>query len=465
MRIGSALLVLCILFCLTQAQWEPDVRVTNDPGNSFLCGQQCLVALGDTLHVVFVDDRSGDFNVYYTRSLDAGANWDSAVRVSPGDSNRIFGATIAAAGADVHVVWEGPGNGSLWYRHSTDGGTTWKPETALVESPRGCGTPVLAADGDHVGLVWGDGRDGSYNGELYYKQSDDAGLNWTADTRLTTDQQDSVLDKEASLVVRGSHRYIVWTRMHWRTYVPQVWFMRSTDGGATWQPRVHITDDTTRQEQPMVAAAGNSVHVCWYDGRPETSGIYYRRSSDNGASWSMEQCLTDSTHGSDHPAIAAAGANVHVAFRANYSGQLVANYRGSTDNGQTWSPDTTLSSLAGMGTANIAAAGTRAHIMLYDNRDGNFEIYSKRNMTAGAVMETPGAEVRTPSRGATIVRGVLSLSAASRQNVVCRAELLGINGRKVLDLHAGPNDVSRLAPGVYFALPGGTDAGRRIIAR
>jgi hypothetical protein len=31
-----------------------------------------------------------------------------------------------------------------------------------------------------------------------------------------------------------------------------------------------------------------------------------------------------------------------------------------------------------------------------------------------------------------------------------RAVLLGIGGRKVMDLVPGPNDVSRLAPGVYF---------------
>jgi hypothetical protein len=38
----------------------------------------------------------------------------------------------------------------------------------------------------------------------------------------------------------------------------------------------------------------------------------------------------------------------------------------------------------------------------------------------------------------------------SRQNTGYRVELLDVSGRKVLDLHPGPNDVSRLSPGVYF---------------
>jgi hypothetical protein len=52
--------------------------------------------------------------------------------------------------------------------------------------------------------------------------------------------------------------------------------------------------------------------------------------------------------------------------------------------------------------------------------------------------------------GATIVRGVLLLQEARGEMREARCELLDISGRKVLDLHLGANDVSRLAPGVYF---------------
>jgi hypothetical protein len=445
------MLLIAGLAGVAVAQWEPDQRLTDDPANSFLCGQSCIATRGDTVHVIFVDDRTGEFNVYYTRSLDAGVTWDSAVRVSPGDSNRIFGATIAASGSRIHVAWEGRGNGSLWYRRSDDGGTTWQSETVLVQSPRGCGTPVLAADGGRVGFAWGDSRDGSYNGELYYKQSLDAGASWGPDTRLTTDQ-DSVLDKEACLSVSGGYRYIVWTRTHWRTDVTQVWFMRSTDDGATWQPRTRITADTTRQEQPMLAAAWSNVHVTWFDGRDAAPGIYYRGSADNGASWGTERWLTDGTYGADYPAIAAVVGNVHIAYRAWPSGQFVLDYAASTDNGQTWSAETVLTSLAGMGTANLAATGSRAHVLLYDNRDGNFEMYHKRNLTAGGVEGRHTHSAQRITASATVVRSTLHLAwdlgGPSPKPVI----LLDAGGRRVMTLRAGSNDVSRLAPGVYFVV-------------
>ena len=71
--------------------------------------------------------------------------------------------------------------------------------------------------------------------------------------------------------------------------------------------------------------------------------------------------------------------------------------------------------------------------------------------SALGIMEQRQLAVRNPQHAATIVRGVLMLGAVdSRQKTTYRAELLDAAGRKMLDLRSGVNDVSRLAPGVYF---------------
>ncbi|MBM3330573.1 hypothetical protein FJY68_01820 [candidate division WOR-3 bacterium] len=66
-----------------------------------------------------------------------------------------------------------------------------------------------------------------------------------------------------------------------------------------------------------------------------------------------------------------------------------------------------------------------------------------------AVAEAPSDGVRTPNRGATIVRGVLRLAPSASPSSSTN-HLLDISGRKVMGLVPGANDVSRLAPGVYF---------------
>ncbi|MBM3332814.1 hypothetical protein FJY68_13370 [candidate division WOR-3 bacterium] len=75
------------------------------------------------------------------------------------------------------------------------------------------------------------------------------------------------------------------------------------------------------------------------------------------------------------------------------------------------------------------------------------------------VEEMPNAEVRTTSPGPTVVRGTLNLQPAicSLQSEIA---LLSVDGRKVLDLRPGPNDVRSLAPGVYFLRGPMTEDGR-----
>jgi hypothetical protein len=69
----------------------------------------------------------------------------------------------------------------------------------------------------------------------------------------------------------------------------------------------------------------------------------------------------------------------------------------------------------------------------------------------GGVEERSEPQAPSVKPGLTVLRGVLVLGAAdSRQNTGYRAELLDAAGRKAVDLHPGGNDVSHLAPGVYF---------------
>jgi hypothetical protein len=84
------------------------------------------------------------------------------------------------------------------------------------------------------------------------------------------------------------------------------------------------------------------------------------------------------------------------------------------------------------------------------------------------VEETPNAEVRTANPMPTIVRGVLVLDELGtrselpeRNSVMSRAALLDASGRKVMDLRTGVNDVTHLAPGIYFVRSEPSAVGRQ----
>jgi hypothetical protein len=78
---------------------------------------------------------------------------------------------------------------------------------------------------------------------------------------------------------------------------------------------------------------------------------------------------------------------------------------------------------------------------------GGMDYLALRYGVAGAVTETPSAKVRTARRVPTIVRGVLRMAECPSTS---SSYLLDACGRNVMELLPGANDVSRLAPGVYF---------------
>jgi YVTN family beta-propeller protein len=100
-------------------------------------------------------------------------------------------------------------------------------------------------------------------------------------------------------------------------------------------------------------------------------------------------------------------------------------------------------------------AATTGNLGLGTPFAGNPEVYAVyRVFSHPGIEEAMNDERGVMSVGPSIVRGVLFLpkmgTVPSGTVPVFGPSLLDINGRRVLELHQGANDVSRLSPGVYF---------------
>ncbi|MBN2465517.1 SBBP repeat-containing protein [candidate division WOR-3 bacterium] len=84
-----------------------------------------------------------------------------------------------------------------------------------------------------------------------------------------------------------------------------------------------------------------------------------------------------------------------------------------------------------------------------DNDSTGIDYLTLAYTSVSAVAAEPKVAVRTPRAGPTIIRGVLRTGDRGPKTGD-RAGLLDVSGRKVMELHTGANDVSRLSPGVYF---------------
>src|SRR5262249_38162599 len=149
----------------------------------------------------------------------------------------------------------------IYYKRSTDAGVTWGGDTRLTNNPANSFSPSVAVFDNHVHLTWFDQRDG--NNEVYYKRSDDGGLTWGADTRLTNNHAVSVFP---AIATSGSMVVHVAWQEH-RDGNGEIYYKRSSDGGITWGNDMRLTNNAANSFAPSIAAAGLDVHVAWFDQR------------------------------------------------------------------------------------------------------------------------------------------------------------------------------------------------------
>ncbi len=373
---------LIIFFSATQlfAQWQADVRLTNDPANSRTSYNNawCITASGNTLHVVWYDFRDGNNEIYYKRSTDSGVNWgaDTRLTVNTADS---WLPSVAVSGSVVHVVWydERDGNYEIYYKRSTDSGLSWGTDTRLTNNTAASLYPSVAVSGSVVHVVWHDSRDG--NEEIYYKRSTDSGLSWGADTRLTNN---TVASLSPSVAVSGSVVHLVWYDSRDGNW--EIYYKRSTDGGVSWGTDIRLTNNTAASWYPSVAVSGSVVHVVWYDERDGNLEIYYKRSTDSGVNWGADTRLTNNTSYSESPSVAVSGSVVHVVWYDYRDGNYEIYYKRSTDSGVNWGADTRLTNNTAYSVyPSVAVSGSALHVVWFDERDGNSEIYYKRSTDSG----------------------------------------------------------------------------------
>jgi YVTN family beta-propeller protein len=100
------------------------------------------------------------------------------------------------------------------------------------------------------------------------------------------------------------------------------------------------------------------------------------------------------------------------------------------------------------GTAPTALAWNPVHSWVYVSNPGGSSITVVSDTMLCVEENEPQAS--SHKLQATVVRGVLFLHGDRRPGTGDRAAFLDISGRKVMDLKPGANDVSALAPGVYF---------------
>jgi len=284
--------------------WGADTRLTNDPASSQL---STVAVSGNVVYVMWYDLRNGAGEIYYKRSIDAGLSWSDDIRLT-NNAGVSSNPSVTISGQFVHVVWEDEtiGNYKIYYKRSTDGGTSWESDVQLTNNSAMSWRPSVSVSGSVVHVVWTDNRDGA-NGEIYYKRSTDGGSSWEADTRLTNDASFS---SNCSVNVSGQVVHVFWNDDRDGNF--EIYYKRSTDEGAGWSTDIRLTNESNVSNYPSVTSFGSIIHVVWEDYRGNVSEIYYKHSTDGGLTWDEDTRLTNAGSFSMYPSVSVSDSVVHV---------------------------------------------------------------------------------------------------------------------------------------------------------
>ncbi|OGD11389.1 MAG: hypothetical protein A2Y86_05830 [Candidatus Aminicenantes bacterium RBG_13_62_12] len=365
-----------ILVQAAQADWTPAKRLTWTTGSSLF--PAIAIDSSDAIHTVWRDDTPGNLDIYYKRSTDGGTSWGAAKRITWTSGNSSHPAMVVDSSDVIHVVWSDktPGNDEIYYKRSTDGGTSWGAAKRITWTSGNSYYPAMALDSsDAIHIAWNDDTPSS-DDEIYYKRSTDGGTSWGAAKRITWT---SGLSLYPAMAIDSSDTiHIVW-----QDYTPgdtAIYYKKGTGGGINWSAVERITWTSDACEPAIAVDSSDTIHLVWYDYTPGHAEIYYKKSADEGSTWSPAKRISWTSDGSYDPVIAIdSGNTLHVVWDNEILGNYEIYYKRSADGGTHWSAAQRLTWTSGYSSRPAMAvdSGNALHVVWHDDTPGNNEVYYK----------------------------------------------------------------------------------------
>jgi len=449
----------------TDVTWDTIVGLTDDAAGQLTgYGGQHSIAVdaGGNVHVAWLDQRDVPYQVWYRR-YDAGTStWlaETALTTRPAKCFRP-GMACDSAG-NVHLVWHiesytGPG---IWCKRYDAATERWKPDTLIDATttlqPQSYPSVACVPGSGDVEVAWYGLPDTGISNQVFVKEWHQT-AGW--DSAMPASTAPVNHDQVSLAAGTNGDLAVVWCGLDFGNDYKQVFCRRRVSG--VWQDIELGSDLPTglTQYAPGVAFDHDgAIHVVWH-GRSLMNTyqqVFYRR--HDAAGWSGIDSISGvRAYQQQFPSIVCdATGRCHAVWCSKAgSGRTQLIYAQRDTNGVWSSPMI----LTGFDSASISYpsitcdAGGGIHIVWHDDHTGNQDVYYLHGVMPGpGVSESrPSFLIPCASSGATVVRNRLILAEASRRKPQA-ASLLSISGRRVMDLHPGPNDVGCLPAGVYFVV-------------
>jgi hypothetical protein len=381
---GLTILVLTISLLFVVASFIPPAyssiafnpKVNASMIDNAVSSQQIAV-LGSNSSLIWVNNTSGTGEVSFARSTNNGVSYSAAIDISHtlNDSSNV---QISASGNDVYVIWQELNvNHQIYFTRSTDNGLSFSPPQNLTSPLTDSSAPQIAASGNDVYAVWQD----NINNQIFSIRSTNNGGSFTVQQNLTSPL---VVSSAPQIVASGNNVYAAW--QEGTSPSGEILFSGSTNNGASFSITQNLSNNAGDSINQQLTASGTNVYAVWQDHDPGTNQIFTRTSTDNGASFSGTQQISSTVGDSNNPQITTSNSNVYVVWYGDPgSGTPEIYFARSTNNGASYATSINLSSNSGNSLfPKIASSGSNVYVTWEDDTTANLEIFFKASSDNGS---------------------------------------------------------------------------------
>ena len=363
-----------ILFRASQSFGTP-INLSNNTGSSF---NPQIATSGNNVYVTWADGTPGNFDIFFAVSNNNGVSFDTPINLSNNTSPSST-PQIAASGNNVYVTWAdgitiGPSsNAEIFFRASTNNGTSFAPFINLSNNSGNSQLPQIAAIGSNVYVTWEDRTPG--NQEIFFRASTNNGTSFGLFQNLSNN---TALSRLPQIATSGNNVYVTWADGTPGNF--DIFFAVSNNNGVSFGTPINLSNNTGSSFNQQIAASGNNVYVTWDDNTPGATDIFFAVSNNNGTSFGPPINLSNNAGNSAFPQIAASGSNVYVTWQDNTPGNRDILFAVSNNNGTSFAIPINLSNNIGDSLEpQIAASGNNVYVTWEDNTPGNIDIFFNYN--------------------------------------------------------------------------------------
>lgn len=296
--------------------WSTPIRVNDDAGGAAQAEPSLALDPANNIYIAWTDARSGNNDVYFSKSITGGLTFAANLRVNDVTTNSQSEPDLAVDPVNshlVHVVWTdtrsailGP---DIFYANSTDGGLSFNPSIRVNDDVTGSeqGQPsMVVAPNRDVYVVWRDPRSAAKGADIYFSKSSDLGATWSPNIFLNSDIGNAIqLDPTMAVDAAGTI-YVAWTDYRTANTAPDIYEAWSANAGASFGANVQVNDDRglAPQLNPSLAANAGKIQLAWADYRTGGATNYdiYTASSEDGVTWSANMKVNDDILPNDYQA-------------------------------------------------------------------------------------------------------------------------------------------------------------------